>query len=106
MSENTYNNYKNAGAVHILAVSGLHAGIILFILEFMLSPVKLLPKGKNLKLIIVVLLLWSYAFIAELSPSIVRAVTMFSFVANALYLLTAQPVPSTLLRYPCCSFCW
>jgi len=86
ISENTYNNYKNAGAVHILAVSGLHVGIILFLLEFMLSPLERLPKGKTLKLITVVLLLWSYAFIAGLSPSIVRAVTMFSFVAYALYL--------------------
>lgn len=86
ISENTYNNYKNAGAVHILAVSGLHVGIILFLLEFMLSPLEGLPKGKTLKLITVVLLLWGYAFVAGLSPSIVRAVTMFSFVAYALYL--------------------
>lgn len=86
ISENTYDNYKNAGAVHILAVSGLHVGIILFLLEFLLSPLEHLPKGKTIKLITVVLLLWSYAFIAGLSPSIVRAVTMFSFVAYALYL--------------------
>ena len=86
ISETTYNNYKNAGAVHILAVSGLHVGIILFLLESFLSPMERLPKGKTIKLILVVLLLWSYAFVAGLSPSIVRAVTMFSFVAYALYL--------------------
>jgi competence protein ComEC len=86
ISEDTYNNYKNAGAVHILAVSGLHVGIILFILEFLLVPLERLPKGKTLKLVLVVLLLWAYAFVAGLSPSIVRAVTMFSFVAYALYL--------------------
>jgi len=86
ISETTYNNYKNAGAVHILAVSGLHVGIILFLLEFFLSPLERLPKGKTIKLILVVLLLWSYAFVAGLSPSIVRAVTMFSFVAYAFYL--------------------
>lgn len=86
ISETTYNNYKNAGAVHILAVSGLHVGIILFLLEFLLSPLERLPKGKTIKLIVVVLLLWGYAFVAGLSPSIVRAVTMFSFVAYALYL--------------------
>ena len=86
ISESTYNNYKNAGAVHILAVSGLHVGIILFLLEFILVPLERLPKGKTIKLVVVVLLLWSYAFIAGLSPSIVRAVTMFSFVAYALYL--------------------
>lgn len=86
ISEATYNDYKNAGAVHILAVSGLHVGIILFLLEFLLSPLERLPKGKTIKLIFVVLLLWSYAFVAGLSPSIVRAVTMFSFVAYSLYL--------------------
>jgi competence protein ComEC len=86
ISETTYNNYKNAGAVHILAVSGLHVGIILFLLEFILSPLERLPKGKTIKLIVVVLLLWGYAFVAGLSPSIVRAVTMFSFVAYSLYL--------------------
>ncbi|WP_421806404.1 ComEC/Rec2 family competence protein [Flagellimonas sp.] len=86
ISEDTYNNYKNAGAIHILAVSGLHVGIILFILEFLLVPLERLPKGKTLKLVLVVLLLWAYAFVAGLSPSIVRAVTMFSFVAYALYL--------------------
>nr|WP_262917833.1 ComEC/Rec2 family competence protein [Muricauda sp. F6463D] len=86
ISEATYNNYKNAGAVHILAVSGLHVGIVLFLLEFLLLPLERLPKGKTLKLITVVLLLWGYAFVAGLSPSIVRAVTMFSFVAYAMYL--------------------
>src|SRR5690606_28077758 len=86
ISEHTYNNYKNAGAIHILAVSGLHVGILLFLLEFLFSPLERLPKGKTLKLILIVLLLWSYAFIAGLSPSIVRAVTMFSFVAYSLYL--------------------
>jgi competence protein ComEC len=86
ISESTYNNYTNAGAIHILAVSGLHVGILLFIFQFLLSPLERFPKGKTLKLVGVVVLLWAYAFVAGLSPSIVRAVTMFSFVAYALYL--------------------
>ncbi|MGX1931192.1 ComEC/Rec2 family competence protein [Flagellimonas sp. 2504JD4-2] len=86
ISESTYNNYKDAGAIHILAVSGLHVGILLLMFQFLLSPLERLPKGKTLKLVIVVLLLWAYAFIAGLSPSIVRAVTMFTFVAYAMYL--------------------
>ncbi|MEO9817764.1 MAG: ComEC/Rec2 family competence protein [Flavobacteriaceae bacterium] len=86
ISENTYDNYKNAGAVHILAVSGLHVGILLLLLQFLLTPLEQLPKGKTLKLLVIILLLWGYAFIAGLSPSIVRAVTMFSFLAYALYL--------------------
>ncbi|WP_249042396.1 ComEC/Rec2 family competence protein [Flagellimonas olearia] len=86
ISEETYNNYSKAGAIHILAVSGLHVGILLFIFQFLLSPLERFPKGKTLKLVGVVFLLWAYAFVAGLSPSIVRAVTMFSFVAYALYL--------------------
>ncbi|MEC3964954.1 ComEC/Rec2 family competence protein [Muricauda sp. SYSU M86414] len=58
--ESSYNNCANAGAVHILAVSGLHVGIIL-LLEFFLSPLAHLPKGKTLKLLLVVLLLWGNA---------------------------------------------
>ncbi len=86
ISESTYTDYKNAGAVHILAVSGLHVGILLLLLEFLLTPLERLRNGKFLKFVTIVLLLWSYAFIAGLSASIVRAVTMFSFFAYALYL--------------------
>ncbi len=86
ISEDTYSDYKNAGAVHILAVSGLHVGILLLVLQFLLKPIEQLPKGKTIKLITIVILLWAFAFVAGLSPSVVRAVTMFSFLAYALYL--------------------
>ncbi|MBC8766411.1 ComEC family competence protein [Arenibacter sp. BSSL-BM3] len=79
-------DYKNAGAYHILALSGLHIGILLGLLHFLLMPLELLPKGKTIKLVVIVLLLWSFALLAGLSASILRAVTMFSFVAYALYL--------------------
>ena len=82
----TYDAYKNAGAVHILAVSGLHIGILLWLLHFILRPVERLPKGKTIKLLLLLALLWSYAILAGLSASIIRAVSMFSFVAYALYL--------------------
>ncbi len=86
ISASVYNDYKNAGAVHILAVSGLHIGILLLLFQFLLQPLKRLPKGKTMHLMVTVLLLWAFAFLAGLSASVVRAVTMFSFVAYALYL--------------------
>ena len=86
LSDATYDDYKNAGAVHILALSGLHIGILLFLLQFLLAPLHRLPNGKRIQLLITLILLWSFAFVAGLSASIVRAVTMFSFVAYALYL--------------------
>ncbi|MEX0274563.1 MAG: ComEC/Rec2 family competence protein [Flavobacteriaceae bacterium] len=84
--EATYDTYKKAGAVHILAVSGLHVGILLLLVQWLLKPLSRVRHGKNIQLVITVLCLWGFAFIAGLSPSVVRAVTMFSFMAWALYL--------------------
>tara|TARA_R110001592_G_scaffold253137_1_gene516009 strand:- start:32 stop:2053 length:2022 start_codon:yes stop_codon:yes gene_type:complete len=77
-------DYTRAGAIHILAVSGLHVGIILLILSWVFKPLERLKKGKFIKTILVVLFLWMFAFIAGLSASVVRAVTMFTFLAIGL----------------------
>lgn len=86
ISKETYTNYQKAGAVHILAVSGLHIGILLLVIQFLLSPLQNIPNGRTIILILSVLFLWIFAFIAGLSASIIRATTMFTFVAYALYL--------------------
>ena len=86
ISEETYNNYQKAGAVHILALSGLHIGILLLLIQFLLRPLSYLPNGRTMTLIISVIFLWGFAFIAGLSASIIRATTMFTFVAYTLYL--------------------
>lgn len=86
ISEVTYSDYKNAGAVHILAVSGLHVGVLLLLIQFLLRPLRNMPNGRTIILCCTVLLLWGFAFLAGFSPSIIRACAMFTFVAYALYL--------------------
>ncbi len=83
VDKNLYNEYAAAGAVHILAVSGLHVGILFFILTFLLNPLKRWKYGIYLQSAVIVLLLWSFALLSGLSPSVTRAVTMFSFFATA-----------------------
>ncbi len=85
ISEEVYSNYINAGAVHILAISGLHIGIITLLLSYVLSPLSYIKNGLLIKAIIILILLWAFAFISGLSPSIVRAVTMFSFITLGLH---------------------
>jgi competence protein ComEC len=77
-------DYSSAGAIHILAVSGLHVGIILLILNWLFKPLERLNKGRFIKTVLVVLFLWMFAFVAGLSASVVRAVTMFTFLAIGL----------------------
>ena len=81
LSEDIYKSYVNAGAIHILAVSGLHVGIILILLSYILKPLETFEKGLWLKTVILLILLWSFAVLAGLSASVTRAVTMFSIVA-------------------------
>ncbi|MGB7841898.1 MAG: ComEC/Rec2 family competence protein [Salinimicrobium sp.] len=86
ISAEVYNNFAAAGVIHILAVSGLHVGIILLILNRLFSPLDRFKKGKILKAFLVILLLWSFAILSGLSPSVVRAVSMFSFLAVGMQL--------------------
>ena len=78
-----YRSYAAAGAIHILAVSGLHVGIIYFILLFITSPVKHLPFGLTIQIVLIIGFLWGFAFLTGGSPSVIRAVTMFSLFALA-----------------------
>ena len=81
ISKELLTEYASAGAIHILAVSGLHVGVILLILSFLFKPLERVKNGSYLKAFCIVLLLWMFAFIAGLSASVVRAVTMFTFLA-------------------------
>lgn len=96
VSEAVYTSYTNAGAIHILAVSGLHVGIILLILSLILKPLEQIKHGKLIKTILLVSLLWIFALIAGLSASVTRAVTMFSIVAIALNLKRPTNIYNTL----------
>ena len=81
VSKQLLTDYARAGAIHILAVSGLHVGIILMLLLKLFTPFEHFKHGKTIKTIIIILILWMFAFVAGLSASVVRAVTMFSFLA-------------------------
>ncbi|GAA3609127.1 ComEC/Rec2 family competence protein [Flavivirga amylovorans] len=96
ISKTIYSNYTNAGAIHILAVSGLHIGIILIILSFALKPIENFKHGKLIKTILLVIFLWCFAFIAGLSASITRAVTMFSIITIASSLKRPTNIYNTL----------
>ncbi|MHA7877886.1 MAG: ComEC/Rec2 family competence protein [Bacteroidota bacterium] len=75
--------YVRAGAMHVLAVSGLHVGIIYWILCFLLVPLKYVGRFRLLSSGIAILVLWFYTFITGLSPSVLRATTMFTLMVVA-----------------------
>ena len=90
-------SYAGAGAVHILAVSGLHIGIILLLLTFMFKPFHYFKNGKIVVTILIIIILWMYAIIAGLSASVVRAVSMFTAVTVGIHLIQRSNIYNTLV---------
>lgn len=104
LSRELKDTYAETGASHILALSGLHLGIIYALLSLLL-PVRLWRLGSQVLLVISI---WCFAFLSGLSPSVTRSATMLSVYAllslahrdrlsvnalafSALLLLTANP---------------
>jgi competence protein ComEC len=97
ISKQLSDNYSKAGAIHILAVSGLHVGVILLILSFILKPLERVNNGKLIKLVLVILSLWFFAILAGLSASVIRAVTMFSAIALGQFFNKRNAVEHSLI---------
>lgn len=99
ISQDVQSAYADTGAVHVLAVSGLHVGIIFLILNFLL--VKLLrlnrtPAGRWLVTFVSVTCIWLFALISGLSPSVQRAAIMFSVVAAGTVLFRKMDIFNVL----------
>lgn len=64
--------------MHLLAISGLHIGLVTFFLVLLLRPLQRFFWGRYLQQIILLIVLWAYALLTGMLPSVVRAITMFS----------------------------
>jgi competence protein ComEC len=78
LEEETNLIFTRTGTLHILAVSGMHAGLIFAILNWVFGFLVKFKKGNILKAIIILGCLWFYALMSGLSASVIRAAVMFS----------------------------
>ncbi|WP_224996000.1 ComEC/Rec2 family competence protein [Cesiribacter sp. SM1] len=74
--------YADAGVMHVLAVSGLHVGIVYSFLLFLLRYFQRGLWKRLCWLALCLLVLWIYAWITGLAPSAMRAALMFSVIAT------------------------
>ncbi|MRR24468.1 ComEC family competence protein, partial [bacterium] len=70
-------SFSRSGVMHIMAVSGLHVGMISMALSWLLFFMK--GRLKRARALIIVPALWGFAFITGLTPSVLRATIMFTF---------------------------
>ncbi len=79
LQDKTYQSYQETGAMHVLAVSGLHVGILS---QILLSLFGLVQNQSTIwewaKAILIILCIWFFALLTGNSPSVMRAAMMFS----------------------------
>lgn len=95
MGDELRNSYSKTGASHILAVSGLHVGVVFLVLDFVL---KMLFRSRLRVFRIELLLasLWAYAFVTGLPASVVRASFMLTFLCVGKMLNRSSSVYNTV----------
>lgn len=73
-------SYSNTGVVHIIAISGLHLGMIYGMLTLFFGWFKQYKATVIIKPIVIILVLWLFTLIAGAAPSILRSAIMFTFI--------------------------
>lgn len=73
--------YSNTGVVHIIAISGLHLGMIYWLILQLFKPFNKFKWSKVAKPITVIFVLWMFSCIAGMAPSILRSAIMFTCIA-------------------------
>lgn len=74
-------DFSRAGGMHILAVSGLHVGLIWWVLCHALSFLVRITGREMFRTLLILVILWTYAWVTGFSSSVCRAVTMFSLLS-------------------------
>lgn len=80
LDDNTTAAYAAAGAMHVLAVSGLHVGLIFMVFSHALSFLDRTRRGRILRACVLIGIIWCYALVTGLSASVMRASCMFTLV--------------------------
>ena len=70
--------YSNTGVVHIIAISGLHLGLIYAMLAWIFNVFPFIRKSKHAKVIFILTFLWLFSFVTGASASVLRSAVMFT----------------------------
>ncbi|MEI2740550.1 MAG: ComEC/Rec2 family competence protein [Chitinophagaceae bacterium] len=78
LEQSLVQSYTNTGVVHIIAISGLHLGLIYWLLALLLKPLKKRRKTRWLSPVLIITGLWLFSLLAGAQPSILRSALMFT----------------------------
>lgn len=98
ISDSLRDAYAQTGAMHVLAVSGLHVGIVFLILSFSFGKIKSRSRFIIIvKTALILIGIWAFALLTGAAPSVMRAATMFSLLAIGQALERTGAIYNTLM---------
>ncbi|GHE23566.1 ComEC/Rec2 family competence protein [Sphingobacterium griseoflavum] len=75
--------FSVTGTVHVLSVSGMHVGLVFYLLNLLFSRLKFYKYGRFVRNTCMLIAIWSYVILTGMAPSILRAGLMISFLLLA-----------------------
>lgn len=105
LDQETMRIFSNTGSMHVLAVSGLHVGLLLMMFQkVLLLFARWISKRQALFLSLI--LVWIYGFLSGASPSVMRAVVMFTILAFGQLFFRKTAVINSLCLSAVLLFVW
>jgi len=83
LDKNLVQSYTNTGVVHIIAISGMHLGLIYWLLVQIFRPFTRKKIPKSLAPVIIITGLWLFSLVAGGQPSVLRSAVMFTCIVLA-----------------------
>lgn len=96
LDKNLVQSYSNTGVVHIIAISGLHLGLIYWMLLTLTRPMKNITRLRWTRFLLIVAGLWLFSLLAGAGPSVLRSALMFSLIALGEVALRKTNIINTL----------
>lgn len=106
LDRNLLQQYADTGVVHIIAISGLHLGLIFTILRFCTRRLPAKGRWRWLQPLLVLAGLWLFTLLAGAQPSVLRSAVMFSFMVMGDFLHRRAQVLNTLCFSAFVLLCW
>jgi competence protein ComEC len=79
LEASTKHVFSEAGVMHVMALSGFNVAVLAYAAGFLLFFTSRIKGGKIIRIAVILFLIWLFAFVTGLSPSVSRAAVMLSF---------------------------
>ena len=96
LDKNLVQSYSNTGVVHIVAISGLHLGLIYGLLIQLLKPLRKRKSFRWIQPVVIILSLWLFSLLAGAQPSVLRSAVMFTCIVSGEILGRKTSIYNTL----------